>query len=149
MNATRTRGRRLLDWFIGQPPREHPAAAARVLVVDDDAVIRSLLVVALSIEGFEVFEAGDGRAALDLIASARPDIAIIDAMMPEISGCDVALRLHADPATVDIKVLLLVAHDAGGDTPPATALGVDAWLAKPFEPEEVIAVLRRLSQLTA
>jgi DNA-binding response OmpR family regulator len=146
MNLTQTRRRRLLDWFIGPPPREHPAAAARVLVVDDDAVIRSLLVVALSIEGFTVFEAGDGRAALDLIASARPDIAIIDAAMPEISGCDVALRLHADPAAVAVKVLLLVAHDATGDTRPATELGVDAWLEKPFEPEEVIAVLRRLAR---
>jgi CheY-like chemotaxis protein len=145
MNATRTRGRRLLDWFIGPTPREHPAPPARVLVVDDDAVIRSLLVVALSIEGFEVVEAADGRAALELIASARPDIAIIDASMPEISGLDVALRLHADPATVDIKVLLLVARDLARQAQPAPPLGVDAWLEKPFEPEEVIAVLRRLA----
>jgi DNA-binding response OmpR family regulator len=141
--AIRTRGRRLLDWFIGQRPREHPAAAIRAMVVDDDAVIRALIVVALRIEGFDVCEAADGRAALDLVAAARPDIAIIDATMPDISGCDLALRLHADPAAAGMKVLLLTGHHGGGE--PPGPLNVDAMLGKPFDPDELIEVVTHLA----
>jgi two-component system phosphate regulon response regulator PhoB len=130
--------------MVGTRPTIRPAAARRVLVVDDDAVIRALIAVTLSVEGFELFGVADGRQAVELVASIQPHLVILDATMPKISGREVAAMLRADSRAVHIKVLLLAAPDPGHD-PQATPLaGVDARLAKPFEPHELVAVVRSL-----
>lgn len=146
MNITGTRVRRLFGRLVRRSvATDRPSTATRVLVVDDDAVIRSLLLVTLSLEGFEVFEAAEGGEALETVTSIEPDVVILDATMPEISGVDVALRLHTEPTTTGIKVLLLSAHEADGDSPQRGMLGVHACLSKPFDPGELVAVVRRLS----
>lgn len=141
MNINEARVRRLFGLSVAAA---RPTTATRVLVVDDDDVIRALLVVALSLEGFTVFEAADGREALEKVALVGPDIAILDAVMPEISGRDVALRLHADAATAGIKVLLLSGADVAGDSNRGGLLDGDAHLAKPFDPAELVALVKRL-----
>jgi DNA-binding response OmpR family regulator len=144
VDTTGTRGRRLLDRLVGWVPTKGPVNSTRVLVVDDDSVIRALIAVTLSVEGFEMFGAADGKLALALMTSVQPDIVILDAAMPEVSGEDVARQLHADPQLAHVKVLLLGAHgDLVGPDQPA-APGVHAWLQKPFEPDEIVAVVKAM-----
>src|SRR3954453_11621799 len=118
--------------------------AGRVLVVDDDDVIRQLITVNLELEGFEVVTAVDGQDALDKVKEARPQVVTLDVMMPRVDGWEAAARLRADPETADIKVILLSARAQEADLQRGERIGVDAYLTKPFDPDELIDVVRRL-----
>jgi CheY-like chemotaxis protein len=119
--------------------------AARVLVVDDDDVIRQLISVNLELEGFDVVQAVDGQDALDKVKQVRPDVVTMDVMMPRIDGWETAARLRGDPETAAIKVVLLTARAQDTDVARGTQVGADAYLTKPFDPDELIDVVRRLS----
>lgn len=116
----------------------------RVLVVDDDPVIRGLLEVNLQLEGYEVGLAVDGSDALAQIAADHPDLILLDIMMPGIDGWEVAQRLKEDPATAHIPVAFLTARAMGADVKRGTDLGVDAYVTKPFDPEELLELVGRL-----
>ena len=120
---------------------------ARVLVVDDDAVIRQLITVNLELEGFAVLTAVDGEDCLVQAQVHLPDVITLDVMMPKLDGWEAARRLRADPATAGIKVVLLSALAQEADLRRADAIGVDAYLVKPFDPDDLIAVVRRLAGL--
>ncbi len=119
----------------------------RVLVVDDDDVIRQLITVNLELEGFEVMTAVDGQDCLDKVKAAMPDVITLDIMMPRLDGWEAASRLRADPATAGIKVVLLSARAQEADLQRGSRIGVDAYLTKPFDPDELIATVRRLAGL--
>ena len=119
----------------------------RVLVVDDDDVIRQLITVNLELEGFEVATATDGQDCLDKVKDVRPDVVTLDIMMPRLDGWEAAGRLRADPETADIKVVLLSARAQEADLERGSRIGVDAYLTKPFDPDELIEVVRRLAGL--
>ena len=119
----------------------------RVLVVDDDDVIRQLITVNLELEGFEVTTAVDGQDCLDKVKDARPDVITLDIMMPRLDGWEAAGRLRADPETADIKVVLLSARAQEADLARGSRIGVDAYLTKPFDPDELIETVRRLAGL--
>jgi CheY-like chemotaxis protein len=119
-----------------------------VLVVDDDEIIRQLICLNLELEGFEVFTAVDGQDALEQVQVVHPDIVTLDIMMPRLDGWDAAARLRADPATAHIKVVLLSARAQEADLRRGDRLGVDYYLTKPFDPDELIAVVRRLATAT-
>ena len=123
------------------------SSLARVLVVDDDDVIRQLITVNLELEGFEVDTAVDGQDCLDKVAQVRPDVITLDIMMPRLDGWAAASRLRADPATAGIKVVLLSARAQEADLARGSRIGVDAYLTKPFDPDELIEVVRRLAGL--
>src|SRR3954452_4264021 len=118
--------------------------AGRVLVVDDDDVIRQLITVNLELEGFEVIPAMDGQDALDKVKEARPDVVTLDVMMPRIDGWEAAARLRQDPETAHIRVILLSARAQEADIQRGEKIGVDAYLTKPFDPDELIDIVRRL-----
>ena len=120
--------------------------AGRVLVVDDDDVIRQLITVNLELEGFEVIPAVDGQDALDKVKDARPEVVTLDVMMPRVDGWEAAARLRADPETAHIKVILLSARAQESDIQRGERIGVDAYLTKPFDPDELIDVVRRLME---
>src|SRR3954471_9295345 len=122
----------------------HVSGARRVLVVDDDDVIRQLITVNLELEGFDVIPAVDGQDALDKVKDARPDVVTLDVMMPRVDGWEAAARLRADPETSHIKVILLSARAQESDIQRGEQIGVDAYLTKPFDPDELIDVVRRL-----
>src|SRR3954447_6152416 len=121
--------------------------AGRVLVVDDDDVIRQLITVNLELEGFDVVTAVDGQDALDKVKEARPDVVTLDVMMPRVDGWEAAARLRADPETAHVRVILLSARAQEADIQRGESIGVDAYLTKPFDPDELIATVRRLAGL--
>ncbi len=126
-----------------------PSTLGRVLVVDDDDVIRQLITVNLELEGFEVTTAVDGQDCLDKVKDVDPVVITLDVMMPRMDGWEAAGRLRADPETAGVKVVLLSARAQEADLQRGDRLGVDAYLTKPFDPDELIATVRRLAGLPA
>jgi CheY-like chemotaxis protein len=119
----------------------------RVLVVDDDDVIRQLISVNLELEGFDVTTAVDGLDCLEMVKQVQPAVVTLDIMMPRLDGWEAASRLRADPDTAEIKVVLLSARAQEADLQRGDRIGVDAYLTKPFDPDELIATVRRLAGL--
>ena len=130
-------------------PARDVTAPVRVLVVDDDEVIRQLITLNLELEGFEVHEAVDGEDALRKVAEVNPAVITLDIMMPNLDGWDAAARLRSDPATSHVKVVLLSARAQEADVRRGTRLGVDAYLTKPFDPDDLVDVVRRLAGIAA
>jgi two-component system OmpR family response regulator len=120
-------------------------AAPRLLVVDDEENIRFLLDVALRHLGFEVELATTGREAIDKVASTKPDLVVLDVMLPDLDGFEVCRRLRAEGSRT--PVLFLTARDATEDKVRGLTIGGDDYVEKPFSLEELVArvqaVLRR------
>jgi DNA-binding response OmpR family regulator len=123
------------------------SSLGRVLVVDDDDVIRQLITVNLELEGFEVATAVDGQDCLDKVVAFDPAVITLDIMMPRLDGWEAASRLRADARTAGVKVVLLSARAQEADLQRGDRIGVDAYLTKPFDPDELIATVRRLAGL--
>ncbi|MBE1531151.1 CheY-like chemotaxis protein [Actinomadura algeriensis] len=117
----------------------------RVLVVDDDEVIRQLIAVNLQLEGFEVSTAVDGRDCLDKVGEVRPDVITLDVMMPRLDGWVTAIRLREDPATAHIRVAMITARAQEHDVRRGHEIGVDAYVTKPFDPNQLIQTVRKLA----
>ena len=117
----------------------------RVLVVDDDRVIQQLLQVNLELEGYDVVAtASDGKEALEKIAELKPDLVILDIMMPKMDGLEVCRHLKADASTARIPVILLSARAQDLDIREGLDIGANAYLTKPFDPVELLEVVGRL-----
>ncbi len=123
----------------GRAPADAPVAAARVLVVDDDANLRRLVRDNLVLEGYEVRAVGDVPAAREVLRAWTPDLIVLDVMLPGESGFDLCRALSANPATQDIPVLFLSARTETEDKVTGLGLGATDYLAKPFEPAELVA----------
>ncbi len=117
----------------------------RVLVVDDDEVIRRLIEVNLSLEGFDVSTAVDGQDCLDKVVEINPDVITLDVMMPRLDGWETAVQLRQAPDTAHIKVLLITARAQEDDKTHGARVGADAYLTKPFDPNEMIRLVRELA----
>jgi two-component system phosphate regulon response regulator PhoB len=121
----------------------------RILVVDDEPDITALVAYHLAKAGYRVSTAARGPDALKAAAEERPDVVILDLMLPGMSGYDVLAELRARPETRDIGVILLTARKQEADRIKGLTLGADDYLTKPFSPAELTlrvgAVLRRLS----
>ncbi|GCD34850.1 response regulator [Streptomyces chrestomyceticus JCM 4735] len=117
--------------------------SGRVLVVDDNKVIRQLIRVNLELEGFEVVTAADGAECLDIVHTVAPDVVTLDVVMPRLDGLQTAARLRADPRTRGIP-LAVVSACTQAEVESGQAAGVDAFLAKPFEPMDLVRTVRRL-----
>ena len=120
----------------------------RVLVVDDDEVIRRLIAVNLQLEGFEVETAVDGQDCLDKVTEIDPDVITLDVMMPRLDGWETAVQLRRSPDTAHIKVVLITARAQEDDKTHGARVGADAYLTKPFDPNEMIRVVRELAAPT-
>ncbi len=113
----------------------------RILVVDDEAPIREVLRQSLEAAGHTVIEAEDGVKGLAAARESRPDVIILDVMMPFLSGFDVAASLKNDPDLLAIPILMLTVVD---DAQRAYGLGVERYLNKPFEPQKIVAEINAL-----
>ena len=116
-----------------------------MLVVDDDEVIRQLIAVNLTLEGFDVATAVDGQDCLDKVNAIDPDVITLDVMMPRLDGWATAEQLRDDPLTSHIKLVLITARAQEDDRSRAIEIGVDAYLTKPFDPGEMIRIVRELA----
>jgi DNA-binding response OmpR family regulator len=140
-------GRRVWRCQAGQPLRSQAAGsgsgvpasgpARRVLVIDDERSIRLLCRVNLAASGIEVIEASDGRAGLELARNERPDLILLDVMMPEVDGWTVARKLAESEATRDIPVVFLTARADPADKRLGEQLGGVGYLVKPFDPVSI------------
>ncbi|GHH53764.1 CheY-like chemotaxis protein [Streptomyces candidus] len=119
-------------------------AFGRVLVVDDNKVIRQLIKVNLELEGFEVVTASDGAECLEVVHRVRPDVITLDVVMPRLDGLSAVARLRDDPRTCRLPVAIVSACTQG-EVESGLAAGVDAFLSKPFEPAELVRLVRRLA----
>jgi DNA-binding response OmpR family regulator len=113
---------------------------ASILVVDDDPKIRELLRLYVAREGHRVIHAGDGPEALEAAARARPDLVLLDVMLPGLDGFEVCRRLRDDGA--EMPILLLTARSGDSDKVIGLDLGADDYVIKPFSPRELMARVR-------
>lgn len=129
------------------------ANPASVLVVDDESAIREMIEFSLGRAGLHVQGAADAREALTSISESRPDIILLDWMMPGISGIELTRRLRRDSVTADIPIIMLTARVTEDDKVTGLEAGMDDYVIKPFSPRELIArinaVLRRTSPADA
>ena len=121
--------------------------SARVLVVDDEPAVREALTSSLVFEGYEVVTANDGVAALERVEADRPDVVVLDVLMPRVDGLTACRRLRAQGSVV--PVLMLTARDMVGDRVTGLDAGADDYLVKPFELDELLARVRALLRRSA
>lgn len=110
-----------------------------VLVADDDEDIRSLVTFRLERSGYEVVQAADGEEALRLAVERTPDLAILDVMMPKLTGYEVTRRMREAEGTDGIPVILLTARVQEADVERGFEAGADDYIRKPFSPQELRA----------
>jgi DNA-binding response OmpR family regulator len=120
----------------------------RILVADDDAAILELLAFNFQAEGFEVVTATNGDMAWDLARNARPDLVVLDVMMPERDGLDVLTSLKAHPRTQQIPVVLLTAKASDAEMWEGWRAGADSYITKPFNLDELLRMVDLLLRPT-
>jgi DNA-binding response OmpR family regulator len=118
----------------------------RVLAVDDDPIILRLLQLNLELEGHEVLTAADGRDGLETIRRERPEIVLLDVMMPHLDGFQVcsAVRADPDPELAATPIVILSAKAQEADIATGLGAGADAYITKPFDPLELVGLVDRL-----
>ncbi|MBW3552356.1 MAG: response regulator transcription factor [Gemmatimonadetes bacterium] len=123
------------------------AATAQVLVVEDERDIAALVAYHLTKEGFRVRTVGSGDDALEAVRNERPDLVVLDLMLPEMSGYEVLQEMRRRPELQEVPVVVLTARRGEADRIKGLELGADDYLTKPFSPQELVlrigAVLRR------
>jgi DNA-binding response OmpR family regulator len=124
------------------------STSARILVADDDPIIRRLIEVNLGLDGFEVETASGGEDALAQAKERSPDLILLDVMMPGITGWEVARLLKEDHATAGIPVVILSGRTQDEDRQQGHELGVAAYVSKPFDPQELVELVRGLARDT-
>ena len=102
----------------------------------------------LQLEGFDVETAVDGQDCLERVAEIDPDVITLDVMMPRLDGWETAVQLRKSPETAHIKVVLITARAQEDDKNHGSRVGADAYLTKPFDPNEMIRVVRELASAT-
>ncbi|MFG2512048.1 response regulator [Streptomyces sp. NPDC048584] len=136
-------GKRRTRWPGPTYSRVVPGASGRVLVVDDNKVIRQLIRVNLELEGIEVVTAADGAECLEVVQQVRPDLVTLDVVMPRLDGLRTAARLRTDPRTSHLP-LVIVSACSQYEIESGLEVGVDAFLAKPFDPAELVRLVQQL-----
>jgi two-component system, OmpR family, phosphate regulon response regulator PhoB len=116
--------------------------AQRVLIVEDEADIRDLLLFHLEREGYQVAQSRSGPEALRLARAIPPDLVLLDLMLPDMDGLEVCRRLRQDPATQGLPIVMLTARGDEVDRVLGLELGADDYVVKPFSPRELIARIR-------
>jgi DNA-binding response OmpR family regulator len=116
---------------------EFETPTARVLVADDEPHLLRLVKFRLEREGYEVLTATDGESALKVAREERPDLCVLDVMMPKRSGFDVLRELRSDDGFAGMKVIMLTARAQDRDVDVGFSLGADDYIPKPFSPQEL------------
>ena len=116
----------------------------KLLIADDEDGIRSLVRMTLESDAYEILEAADGTEALELARAHRPDLLLLDVMMPGVTGLEVCRTLKSDPATAGITIVMLTARAQDSDREAGRAAGAESYFTKPFSP---VALLRKVDEI--
>jgi DNA-binding response OmpR family regulator len=117
-----------------------------ILIVDDDPQVHKIISKMLPVEAYSVRSAYSAAEALETIKRARPDLVILDIMMPKVSGIEVCSQIRANPETKDTMILILSAKDAQDDRLDGLAHGADEYIAKPFHMKHLIRKIEHMLQ---
>jgi two-component system phosphate regulon response regulator PhoB len=123
-------------------------SGANILLVEDEAAIRAMVVTALERAGFSMREAGTAAEAEQLLAAALPDLILLDWMLPGVSGIELARRLRRDDYTREVPIIMLTARSEEDDRVRGLEVGCDDYLTKPFSPRELVARIKALLRRT-
>ncbi|MDH3901052.1 MAG: response regulator [Gammaproteobacteria bacterium] len=115
-----------------------------ILIVDDEPNIVLSVEFLMKREGFEVHTAEDGQAAIEMLAESRPDLMILDVMMPRKNGFEVCKEVRADPALSGLPIILLSAKGREVEIAKGLSLGADAYITKPFSTHELVARVKEM-----
>lgn len=116
----------------------------KILIADDEQNIVISLEFLMKREGYEVTIANDGEEAVQRIREGRPDLVLLDVMMPRKSGFDVCQEVRADPALASVRIMMLTAKGRDTEVSKGLALGADAYMTKPFSTKELVEKVRTL-----
>jgi len=116
----------------------------KVLIVDDEPNISISVEFLMRREGFEVLVAHDGEEGLERIRADRPDLVVLDVMMPKLDGFEVCKAVRADPALAGVRILMLTAKGRAAEIAKGFALGADAYIPKPFSTRDLVAKVKEL-----
>jgi two-component system cell cycle response regulator DivK len=114
---------------------------ATVLYVEDNEYNRKIVRQLLSRTSYRLQEAMDGEAALGMVRAHRPDLILMDVQLPKMSGLDVTRALRDDPATANVPIIVVTSFALSGDDQRAMAAGASAYIAKPYSPRELLALI--------
>ncbi|MFZ4640928.1 MAG: response regulator transcription factor [Nodosilinea sp.] len=117
---------------------------SKILVVEDSVSQREMIVELLEGKGFDVAIAGDGMEALEQIQSTPPDVVVLDIVMPRMNGYELCRRLKADPITQKLPIVMCSSKGEEFDRYWGIKQGADAYIAKPFQPAELVGTVRQL-----
>lgn len=118
----------------------------KILIVEDHADIRRLIRMTLEFEEFEIHEAPDALSGWDMVRSLRPDLVLLDVMMPgRLTGLDLCRAIRADPALEDLPVVVLSARGSSADRAAGIVAGAHAYLVKPFSPMQLLDLIGTLT----
>ncbi|MBK8971818.1 MAG: phosphate regulon transcriptional regulator PhoB [Hahellaceae bacterium] len=120
-----------------------------VLIVDDEPAIREMIAVALEMADYRYLEAGDTRQAHSLIIDKKPDLILMDWMLPGVSGVEFARRLKKDESTAEIPIIMLTAKTEEDNKIQGLESGADDYITKPFSPRELVARLKAVLRRTS
>jgi DNA-binding response OmpR family regulator len=115
----------------------------KVLIAEDSANIRRMVVAQLNADGYEILEAADGEEALELARSGEPDLVVLDKVMPKLDGFGVVRALRTDPQLRAVPIVMLTEHSEETDVLGGLGLGVQDYISKPFSSAELSARVRR------
>jgi len=118
--------------------------AKTVLIVDDEPNIVISLEFLMKREGFHVLVAGDGEAALAQIAAQKPDLVLLDVMLPKKNGFEVCQQIRTTPEWQDIKVIMLTAKGRDTEIAKGIALGADTYMTKPFSTKDLVSQVKQM-----
>lgn len=122
--------------------------AKTILVVDDDSDTLTLIGLTLQRRGFEVIKAQSGQQALNLLAHDRPDLVILDVMMPQMDGYEVCREIKADPRTADLPVIMLTAKAQTQSQLEGFRVGAIDYITKPVHPQDLVARIQTVLERT-
>ena len=118
-------------------------AKQKILIVEDEESLLKLESILLTSKGYDVRGVSNGRETLDAIAEEKPDLVLLDIMLPEIDGFEVCQRIKDDPATKEIPVIMLTAKKSREDMARGEKVGADWYITKPFKSVMVIETIQR------
>ncbi|PLX99307.1 MAG: two-component system response regulator [Desulfuromonas sp.] len=118
-------------------------AKKKILIVEDEESLLKLESILLTSKGYDVRGVSNGQQALDAIAEEKPDLVLLDIMLPEIDGFEVCQRIKDDPETTDIPVIMLTAKKSREDMARGEKVGADWYITKPFKSVMVIETIQR------